>query len=112
MMKKLAIGVAAAALPFGMGTLAAGAISADIMGGINTEPNIETVAEIERQRVENEQPTELAAKLDDIKKVLEKRQTINLKVSNSLKYDAFEDNKITNLAGNKSQEKINESSFI
>ena len=54
----------------------------------------------------------IQTKLDEIKKVLQGKQNINVSVSNKLKYDSFSDNNTSYVDGKESTERNNNSSFI
>ena len=54
----------------------------------------------------------LEKKLDEIKNVLSQKQKFDIKVDNTMKYDAFSDYNSTSVNGKEQQAAMNDSSFL
>jgi hypothetical protein len=96
------------------GVLASGAtaaIASDVISDTGTiKPEQEQTASIPLEEGKANTQT-LGTKLDAIKKILEGKQNITIKVDNKLKYDPWEENNMAYVNGKESQKRINESSY-
>ena len=116
MLTKLAIGVAAAAMPFGLGAPLAMATGLSVLTDQYKSPGIENVPAQQEETLspmgDENSIAVLEKKLDEIKSVLQQEKNINVNVNNKLKYDSFSDNNIAYVNGKESVKRTNNSSFI
>ena len=109
---KLAKGLIAASMGiYGIGITSA--IASDVISDTDTikpVPEQEETASIPLEEGKANTQT-LGTKLDAIKKILEGKQNITIKVDNKLKYDPWEDHNMVNVNGTESQKRINETSY-